>query len=157
MLFRSAAAGFQTSPFERATCVVIDAIGEWDTISIWGAEYDSKGKATYKKLWSQGYPHSIGLFYSAITGRIGLRILEDEYVTMGMSAYGRDAWYYQFYDKLIQDPDNVTFKENLHLGLDKDFLPNASDADLAATAQVVAEELISSVMQRAAELNFSTN
>jgi carbamoyltransferase len=32
-----AAAGFQTSPYDRATCVVIDAIGEFDTISIWGA------------------------------------------------------------------------------------------------------------------------
>jgi carbamoyltransferase len=30
-----AAAGFQTSPYDRATVVVIDAIGEWDTISIW--------------------------------------------------------------------------------------------------------------------------
>ena len=152
-----AAAGFQTSSFDRATCIVIDAIGEWETISIWGAEYDSKGKAVYKRLWAQNYPHSIGLFYSAITGRLGLRILEDEYVTMGMAAYGRDAWYYQFYDKLIQDPENIKFKENLHLGLGDDFLPNASDADLAATAQSVVEDLINSVMQRAADLNFSTN
>jgi predicted NodU family carbamoyl transferase len=35
-----AAAGFQTSPFERATVVVIDAIGEFDTATIYGAEYD---------------------------------------------------------------------------------------------------------------------
>ena len=70
-----AAAGFQTSPYDRATCVVIDAIGEFDTVSIWGAEYDSNNKATYKKLWSQTYPHSIGLFYSAITQRIGLHPL----------------------------------------------------------------------------------
>ena len=48
-----AAAGFQTSPFDCATVVVIDAIGEWDTISIWGAEYDSKGRAKYKRLWRQ--------------------------------------------------------------------------------------------------------
>ena len=73
-----AAAGFQTSSFERATVVVIDAIGEWDTISIWGAEYDSKGRATYKKFWSQRYPHSIGLFYSAVTQRIGLHPLDEE-------------------------------------------------------------------------------
>ena len=38
-----AAAGFQTSPYDRATVVVIDAIGELDTISIYGAEYDSTG------------------------------------------------------------------------------------------------------------------
>ena len=65
-----AAAGFQTSPFDRATVVVIDAIGEWDTISIWDARYID-GKAKYKKLWSQKYPHSIGLFYSAMTKRAG--------------------------------------------------------------------------------------
>ena len=34
-----AAAGFQTSPFTDATVVVIDAIGEWDTVSIWSAHY----------------------------------------------------------------------------------------------------------------------
>ena len=152
-----AAAGFQTSPFKRATCVVIDAIGEWDTVSIWAAEYDWEGRAVYKKLWSQGYPHSIGLLYSAITGRIGLRILEDEYVTMGMAAYGRDAWYYQLYDQLIDNPDNVEFKQNLHVGLDQNFLPHASNEDLAASVQSVAEDLIENIMRRAAGFNWSTN
>jgi carbamoyltransferase len=65
-----AAAGFQTSPYDRATVVVIDAIGEFDTISIWGAEYDRTGRAVYKKLWGQRYPHSIGLLYSAVTNRV---------------------------------------------------------------------------------------
>ena len=63
-----AAAGFQTSPYDRATVVVIDAIGEWDTASIWSAEYVD-GQVKYKKLWSQKYPHSLGLFYSAMTKR----------------------------------------------------------------------------------------
>ena len=40
-----AAAGFQTSPFEDATVVVIDAIGEMDCITIWDAWYDDKGYA----------------------------------------------------------------------------------------------------------------
>ena len=88
-----AAAGFQTSPYDRATVVVIDAIGEFDTITIWGAEYDSKGHAQYKRLWAQKYPHSIGLFYSAITQRVGLHALDEEYITMGMSAWGRPVWY----------------------------------------------------------------
>jgi carbamoyltransferase len=83
-----AAAGFQTSPFERATVVVIDAVGEFDTVTIWGAQYDSAGTAVYTRLWGQRYPHSIGLFYSAITQRLGLRPLDEEYITMGMVAYG---------------------------------------------------------------------
>ena len=84
-----AAAGFQTSPYNRATVVVIDAIGEWDTISIWGAEY-VKGRARYHRLWRQRYPRSIGLFYSAVTERIGLRPLDEEYITMGMAAWGQN-------------------------------------------------------------------
>ena len=35
-----AAAGFQSSPYEDATVVVIDAIGEFETITIWDAMYD---------------------------------------------------------------------------------------------------------------------
>ena len=48
-----AAAGFQTSAYDRATCVIIDAIGEFDTISIWGAEYDFEfDRDTYATLFS---------------------------------------------------------------------------------------------------------
>jgi carbamoyltransferase len=143
-----AAAGFQTSPYDRATCVVIDAIGEFDTISIWGAKYDRLGKATYKKLWGQRYPHSIGLFYSAITERVGLHPLDEEYITMGMAAYGQPKYVEECRD-LLQD--------NLHIGIDTNFLSDATNEDLAASAQVVAEELIYSVMRHAQELDWSSN
>jgi carbamoyltransferase len=66
-----AAAGFQTSPYNDATVVVIDAIGEFDTISIWDATYNKNGNATYKKLWGKTYPDSIGLYYSAMKKRVG--------------------------------------------------------------------------------------
>ena len=151
-----AAAGFQTSPYDRATVVVIDAIGELDTISIWGAEYVN-GRATYKRLWGQRYPHSIGLFYSAITERIGLHPLHEEYITMGMAGWGRAAWYDKMMHELIVDVDNVTFKENLHTGLEPTWLAAASDVDIASTAQVVAEELINSVMTRARNFRWSNN
>jgi|9_EtaG_2_1085328.scaffolds.fasta_scaffold00505_10 carbamoyltransferase len=83
-----AAAAFQTSPFDEAAIVVVDSIGEWDTTSIWTAEYGDYGKAVYKKRWSQWYPHSIGLWYSALTKWAGLRPLDEEYIFMGMAAYG---------------------------------------------------------------------
>jgi len=44
-----AAAAFQTSPFQCATCIVVDAIGEMDCITIWNAIYNNKGEAQYKK------------------------------------------------------------------------------------------------------------
>ena len=83
-----AAAAFQTSPFDEAAIVVVDSIGEWDTTSIWTAEYKD-GKAVYKKRWSQWYPQSIGLWYSALTKWAGLRPLDEEYIFMGMAAYGK--------------------------------------------------------------------
>jgi carbamoyltransferase len=128
-----AAAGFQTSTYERATCVVIDAIGEFDTVSIWGAEYDGQDQARYKKLWSQSYPRSIGLFYSAVTQRIGLHPLDEEYITMGMAAYGEPCYVEELRGLLT---------ENLHIGIDSDFLPGARNEDIAASAQVLTEQLI---------------
>jgi carbamoyltransferase len=154
-----AAAGFQTSPYDRATVVVIDAIGEFDTISIWGAEYDQKGKAVYKRLWGQQYPHSIGLFYSAITKRVGLHPLDEEYITMGMSAYGTQATAYAHAMKhlLIDSVEDVQFKQNLHVGVDDTFMYNTTNEDLAGAAQLIAEELIYSVMRRAQETGWSSN
>jgi len=152
-----AAAGFQTSTYDRATVVVIDAIGEWDTISIYGAEYDRRGYAQYKKLWSQQYPHSIGLFYSAMTQRVGLKPNEDEYILMGMSAYGRTGHAASMQDALINNEWNVTFKHNLHAGADRTFMQDIHDADIAAAAQKTVENLIYNVMRRARDFNWSTN
>ena len=152
-----AAGGFQTSPFERATVVVIDAIGEWDTISIWGAEYDSTGMAKYKRLWRQVYPHSIGLFYSAVTERIGLHPLDEEYITMGMAAWGRNTWYQDMREHVIADERSIRMRHNFHTGMSDNFLVGSSNENIAAAGQLVAEDLIRQVMIRARNLGFSEN
>jgi carbamoyltransferase len=151
-----AASGFQTSPYERATVVVIDAVGEFDTMSIWGAEYIN-GQANYTCLWRQRYPHSLGLFYSAITQRVGLRPLDEEYITMGMSAYGTPAWTGKMFDDLVMDASELTFKQNLHTGLDNTWLEAATPADIACSAQFLLEMLIETVMAKARLFNFSPN
>jgi carbamoyltransferase len=152
-----AAAGFQTSPYDRATVVVIDAIGEWDTISIWGAEYDRNGKAVYKRLWRQLYPHSIGLFYSAMTDRVGLRPLDEEYILMGMAAYGRPEWEDHIKSILVDNEWDMTMKHNLHTGVSKDLLKSADQYDIAASAQAVVENLIYNIMRRARDFAWSSN
>ena len=152
-----AAAGFQTSPYAKATVVVIDAIGEFDTVTILGAEYDKHGKAVYKKLWTQNYPHSIGLFYSAITKRLGLHPLDEEYITMGMAAYGRPAWTDHLKHALVDNEWDITFKENLHLGLPDTFLKDADNFDIAASAQELCENLIYNIMRRASNFGWSNN
>jgi carbamoyltransferase len=151
-----AAAGFQTSTFDRATVVVIDAIGEWDTISIWAAEYVN-GQAKYKKLWRQKYPHSIGLFYTAMTQAVGLKPMEDEYILMGMAAYGSKQASTLMKMQLVENEQDILFKENLHAGVSWDYAHHYDDRDIASSAQELCENLIYNVMRRAKDFNFSTN
>jgi len=151
-----AAGGFQTSIFNRATVVVIDAVGEWDTITIWAAEYVN-GQARYKKLWSQQYPHSIGLFYTAATAEVGLRPMEDEYVLMGMSAYGKPVVVSKMKTDLVSNQSLITFQQNLHTGLPSSYADYYNGVDIAASAQALCEELIYSVMQRAKQFDWSGN
>jgi carbamoyltransferase len=148
-----AAAGFQTSPYDRATVVVIDAIGEWDTASIWSAEYINE-RAVYKKLWSQKYPHSLGLFYSAMTKRAGLKPLDEEYILMGMAAYAEfDA---NMYGDFLADAHDLKFRQNLHIGCDE-YHPGMTDFEIAASAQYTLEQCLHHIMLRAEELDTSGN
>lgn len=149
-----AAAGFQTSPYTDATVVVIDAIGEWDTASIWHAYYDDNGRAQYKKLWSQKYPHSLGLFYSAMTKRAGLRPLDEEYILMGMAAYG--VVHKPVHNYFVANKHLLEYKHNLHIGCD-DFKPLINNEDIAASAQYSFELCLAAVMQRAGQIGLSGN
>jgi len=123
------AAAYYTAPFVPDVTVVIDAIGEWDTASIW---------VNHEKVWSRKYPWSLGLFYSAITKRIGLKPNEDEYITMGMAAYGTPC---VNMDKIVHT--------NLHKGIPtKKWFWNTPE-DIAASAQMQIEHEIGKIFDRA--------
>jgi carbamoyltransferase len=152
-----AAAGFQTSPYNDATVVVIDAIGEFDTISVYNAWYDKNGVAQYKKLWGQTYPDSIGLFYSAMTQRVGLHPLNEEYILMGMAAYGKSKPVDKMSTELIESYRDITFKDNLHTGVSDTFLEGIDEMDIACSAQLITEQLIMNVISKAKMLSNSKN
>ena len=152
-----AAAGFQTSPYDDATVVVIDAIGEFDTISIYNAWYDKNGKAQYKKLWGKKYPDSIGLFYSAMTERVGLRPMDEEYILMGMAAYGNVSPLKEMSTRLVESFKDIQFRDNLHIGVPNEFLDGATDMDIACSTQLIAEQLITTVISKARMLGGSKN
>lgn len=121
-----AAAAYYTRPFtEEPVCVVIDAIGEFDTASIWYKK---------KKVWSMKYPQSLGLFYSAITDYVGLKPLEDEYILMGMAAYGDE----------IVDLSHL-MDRNLQMGCRSADIPH-SHSVIAASAQHFIEQEIMKIM-----------
>ena len=151
-----AAAGFQTSTFDDATVVVIDAIGEFDTISIWDASYID-GKAQYKRIWGQKYPNSIGLFYSAMTKRVGLKPLDEEYILMGMSAYGYPKYSAQMLSDFLENDVDLEFKTNLHIGAPESYLEGSDIMDIANSSQMLVEHLIDKVMLKARMLGKSKN
>lgn len=151
-----AAAGFQTSGFVDATVVIIDAIGEFDTITIWDASYTNSGPF-YKKLYSKSYPNSIGLFYSAMTERLGLKPNEEEYIMMGMSAYGKNKAYLELTTDLLTNTYDIDFKVNLHTGVSKSYLDNFDNYEIASSTQTLCENLVLAVMQRARILGYSRN
>jgi carbamoyltransferase len=152
-----AAAGFQTSPFREAAVVVIDAIGELDTISIYRAWYDKDNQAQYEKVWGQRYPHSIGLFYSALTKRVGLKPQEEEYITMGMAAYGDKSLVPAMGQYAVADYFNAEFYENFHIGFDPDRFVGEDNNNIAAAGQWITERLIQDIMCKAAHLTRSDN
>ena len=128
-----AASAYYTAPFsEDVVCVVIDAIGEWDTCSIWRVN-----DGILEKVWSKKYPFSLGLFYSAITKRVGLQPNCDEYITMGMAAYGEPC-----VDMLWCFNDDV----NLHKGFTLEAFKGETPEDIAASAQMHLETEIIKIM-----------
>ena len=156
-----AAAGFQTSPFNHATVVVIDAIGEWDTITLWNARYVD-GEAQYEKVWGAKYPNSIGLFYSAMTDRVGLRPLDEEYILMGMAAYGLPMYTQDLMDTFwdINGKNIIRMKENLHAGTNwrsSELMEEQDNYDIAASSQQVLEFIVGHIMAYAKKHCHSTN
>lgn len=144
--YAHACAGAYTSPYDRAVVVVIDAIGEFNTCSVW--EY-SKHLGLFKK-WAVNYPTSMGLLYSAFTERCGLKPMDEEYITMGMAAWGKPIHAEQIKKDFIVSMHPFRMKRNVHKGI-ADYLPDADTMDLAASIQQVAEEFIISFVKQAVD------
>ncbi len=159
--YTHAAAAYYTSLFDSACVVVIDSIGEFETLTIWQAQ-----DKQIKKLYSIVYPDSLGLFYSAMTQRCGLKPNEEEYILMGMAAYGnRKRLYKDMINDFVMFPHSgnhnpIMFKQNLHRGCNwwKPELTSDQDKfDIAAATQYLYEQTFVRILQMAKELTNSSN
>ncbi len=150
--YSHASAGYYTSPFNDAVIVVLDSIGEYNTSTIWVGEGD-KIKLKYK----QNYPVSFGLFYSAFTQLIGLMPNQEEYIMMGMAAYGDWQKYYKKVDDYF--PNYHTQKYNFHKGIDDwGWIESEQDKfDIAAAVQVVYEQRLNEFMRMAKSMTGKKN
>jgi carbamoyltransferase len=77
---------FFVAPFEDAAVLSVDGFGDFVS-SMWGA---GRGKSI-DVLGEVGFPHSLGIFYTAITQYLGFPHYGDEYKVMGLAPYGRPA------------------------------------------------------------------
>ena len=148
-----AAAGYYTSNFRDAVIVVIDAIGEWNTSSIWVGQ-----DKNIKKIYSKNYPFSFGLFYSAFTKLVGLNPGTDEYILMGMAAYGDHKKYYNIINQYFSSTKKQ--KYNFHKGIidwDQSINVEEEKFNIAAAVQKVYEDRLFEFMNFAKKLTGKSN
>ena len=150
--YSHASAGYYTSKSTDAAIVVLDAIGEFTTSSIWVGEGERITKVEQTR-----YPVSFGLFYSAFTQLVGLKPNEEEYIMMGMAAYGDPKRYFDLVNSYFSKMNEQ--KYNLHTGI-WDW-PNEVEEqdrfDIAAAAQEVYEVRLLNYMTRARKLTGKDN
>ena len=150
--YSHAAAGYYTSPFDNAVIVVLDAIGEFNTSTIWTGVDNN-----IKLIQKQNYPFSFGLFYSAFTQLIGLMPNQEEYIMMGMAAYGDKDRYYRKVNDYF--PNITKQKYNFHRGINDwdEVLDEQSRFDIAAAVQFVYELRLAEFMNSAKTLTGKRN
>jgi carbamoyltransferase len=168
-----AGAAFYPSPFENAAVLCMDGVGEWATTSAWMGE----GNAL-RPLWEINFPHSLGLLYSAFTYFCGFKVNSGEYKLMGLAPYGQPIYASTIRDHLIDIKPDGTFRLDLsyfkfHRGFrmtsrrfDKLFgqPPRKRESsigqfhmDLAASIQVVTEEIVLRLAQTLRRETGATN
>lgn len=157
------ASAFFPSPFADAAVITIDGVGEWETLTIAAAAGND-----FHILKRITFPHSLGLLYSAFTYFTGFRVNSGEYKLMGLAPYGEPKHAGIIRRKLIDIKPDGSFRLNLkyfnyHAGLtmtgrrfEKLFgvtrrKPETTirqvDMDLAASIQLVLEEIMEKIVR----------
>lgn len=153
-----AASAFYPSSFDSAAILTIDGVGEWATTTL------GVGRGNCIELEKElRFPHSLGLLYSAATDFAGFEVNSGEYKLMGLAPYGRPIYAETLLQRLIDLRDDGSFRMDMTYfrypyGLTmtsrkfhqlfgrgprrRDQPIQQLDMDLAASVQMVAEEVV---------------
>ena len=101
------ASSFFVSPFEEAALLSIDGLGDFAS-TMWGIGKDSK----FNVQGSIAFPHSLGIYYTALTQYLGFWNYGDEYKVMGLGAYGEPE-YHDHFNEIVKVNGNVGFSLGL--------------------------------------------
>ncbi|MGN6182964.1 MAG: carbamoyltransferase family protein [Thermoanaerobaculia bacterium] len=95
------------SPFEESAVLSIDGFGDFVS-SMWGVARGNK----IEVLGEIGFPHSLGIFYTAMTQYLGFPHYGDEYKVMGLAPYGKPSFMAEMRD-IVQVSKDGRFALNL--------------------------------------------
>jgi carbamoyltransferase len=171
--FSHAASAFYVSPFEEAAVLTIDGVGEWATTTL------GVGRGSDLRILKEiHFPHSLGLLYSTFTHFCGFKVNSGEYKLMGLAPYGKPVWADQVRRELIDIKDDGSFRLNMKYFAYTRSRQMASPAfadlfggparqpesritrremDLAASIQVVTEEVVLKLCRHLKALTGLTN
>jgi carbamoyltransferase len=103
-----AASAFYPSPYGESAILTLDGVGEWTTASVgFGKE------GALFSLWSQDFPHSLGLLYSAFTAYLGFKVNSGEHKMMGLSSFGDPSYQDTIFKNLIDLAGDGSFRLNM--------------------------------------------
>ena len=168
-----AASAFYPSPFQESAILTLDGVGEWATGSI------AHGKDhRIEMLQEMRFPHSLGLLYSAFTYFTGFRVNSGEYKLMGLAPYGEPIYRDLMVEKLLDIKEDGSFRMDMdYFGFcDSDVMTSPKmdslfggpprkaetditqrEMDIAASIQVVTEEIVLKIAAHAHEITGSRN
>src|SRR5207244_1334761 len=98
---------FFVSPFSEAVCISVDGFGDFASAA---CGLGRQNKITIdRRIY---FPHSLGIFYEALTQYLGFPHYGDEYKVMGLAPYGQPTYLDQM-RQIVVLQDDGTFRLNL--------------------------------------------
>jgi carbamoyltransferase len=101
------ASSFFCSPFDQSACMSIDGFGDFCS------SMSASGQGNKLEILDHvTYPHSLGIFYTAVTQFLGFPKYGDEFKVMGLASYGSPKYLPQMRKIVLLEKDGQ-FKTNL--------------------------------------------
>lgn len=101
------ASTFLVSPFKDATAVSVDGFGDFASAA-WGSGHGQRINVEDKVY----FPHSLGIFYMALTQYLGFPNWGDEYKVMGLAPYGLPVFLKEM-RRIVKLEDDGAYRLNL--------------------------------------------
>ncbi len=109
---------FVGSGFSSAAILTVDAVGENSTASF-GKAYWQNDELVVEEISQAVFPHSLGLFYSAITAFLGFRPMNDECSVMALAAFGEPTYYNELKKILSLETNGFWRLDSTYLSFDR--------------------------------------